>query len=1111
MMNLSSFDIQRRIVIFILIISFCSIAAYDYYSNLQIKNLSNKNLEALAVLQALNQLEASLQETLTSPNLGEAQNTLAQAIDKFDTNFSLFINSGIIRQLKVNDSELQQRINGSDSLWSTLQDRLKNLQLRLRMYTEVSAKIVGEDRQGLLIDLGRKMGKPVDDNNLIELRALTDDITYILIFSGDRFSQMLSSTVKHLVAEIDDKIFTLNTVALAFSVLVTIFIALYTNRVHKMLVLSESRYHSLHDNLPIGVFRTTEDGKIISANPALAKIHGFRSTKEIIGKYSSEFYKDISDRGLLIDKMKKNNSIDEFSIKLLRSDGKECWVKIDANATNDNFGNIKFFDGIMEDITQKKQIQEALVNAKQEIEQILRLSPAVIYRCGAGPDYPTHYISDNVLRQFGYKPQEFYSDAFLWTKIIHPEDKDQTIALLDRINSGDTVNHQYRLRHKNGSYIWIYDILTPIVDSKGMVSGIIGSWLDVSDRKKVEIALRRSEETLQSLLMAAPIGIGLTHNRRLSWVSDYMSDMTGYSKKELIGKSARMLYPDKEEFNRVGDIKYKQIHKSGIGYLDTKWVKKDGTLIDIHLRSAALNPEDLSIGVIFSALDITNRITAEKALRDSDERFRAIFETAQDSIFIKDCDSKYVSINPAMERLFQLPASEIEGKHDDSLFSEEEADETRQNDAKVFGGDILNYEATPTIEGQKRIFHIIKVPMRDINGNIVGLFGIARDVTEMRRLQDVATRAERLETAGRIAGQVAHDFNNLLGPLVAYPTFIRDELPDGHIAVQFVDDMEQAAEQMAEINQQLLTLGRRGHYNQEPIQLNKLIAQTLTQLPPHESTISIQTKLEPELNLILGGSAQLSRVIANLVTNALDSLNGSGSIEIVTKNYDIVTCVGKYSNIPVGGYVKLQIKDNGQGIDSDLLPKIFDPFFTTKQADRKRGSGLGLSVVHSVVNDHNGYIDIESQTGIGTSFYIYIPTTKELLTKPSLASVMGGEESILIVDDDTVQRQVCQKILQKLGYLTFSVASGEDALIYLRDNRPDLILLDMMMPGGIDGTETFEKARMLYPDISAIIVSGYSESDRVKEALKSGAKGFVKKPLTLEMLAASIRQILDQK
>jgi CheY-like chemotaxis protein len=218
-----------------------------------------------------------------------------------------------------------------------------------------------------------------------------------------------------------------------------------------------------------------------------------------------------------------------------------------------------------------------------------------------------------------------------------------------------------------------------------------------------------------------------------------------------------------------------------------------------------------------------------------------------------------------------------------------------------------------------------------------------------------------------------------------------------------------------------------------------------------------------------------------------------------------------YETIKPGEYIQVTFKDTGCGIDPDVVGRIFEPFFTTKKADKKRGSGPGLSVVRTVVEDHHGYVSIESEMGVGTAFSLYFPVTREKITDETLhaGTIPQGDERILVVDDDPVQREVLSNLVSRLGYTVHTMENGEAAVDYIREHPQDLLVLDMVM-GGIDGTETFRRIKEIFPEQKAVILSGYAESERVAEALRMGAGSFVRKPVVLQTIAISIRKELDK-
>lgn len=386
---------------------------------------------------------------------------------------------------------------------------------------------------------------------------------------------------------------------------------------------------------------------------------------------------------------------------------------------------------------------------------------------------------------------------------------------------------------------------------------------------------------------------------------------------------------------------------------------------------------------------------------------------------------------------------------------------------------------------------------------------LRKELKQRKRLQSELARAQRLETAGRIAGQIAHDFNNLLGPLAAYPSLVSDDLPPDHPAQEMLSEMETSATKIAEINQQLLALGRRGHYTQEAVDLNELVQKVVESLkiPP---AIQLQKNLANDLFTIKGGSAQLTRALSNIIINAIEAMHFDGVLTIYTQNFYLDQPMQQKHLIKRGEYVKLDISDTGGGIDKRHLDKIFDPFFTTKTMDRMRGSGLGLSVVHGIVQDHNGYVTVDSSPE-GTTFSLFFPVNREMEEEPSepREEVRGGDESILVVDDDPFQRRVAGAILNRLGYQVHAIDSGEKAVEYVKEHPTDLILLDMLMDG-IDGTETYQKILRFRPDQRALVFSGYAMSKRVDKALELGAGGFIAKPISMQTLANAVRQELDR-
>jgi two-component system cell cycle sensor histidine kinase/response regulator CckA len=510
------------------------------------------------------------------------------------------------------------------------------------------------------------------------------------------------------------------------------------------------------------------------------------------------------------------------------------------------------------------------------------------------------------------------------------------------------------------------------------------------------------------------------------------------------------------------------------------------------------------IGCIGIALDITERILAHEALCESEHRFRAIVENAPDLILKLDAEGIIQFIN---QTLPEYNVQDVIGTSAYDYMTPACAQQYRTAVRNTFASGMHQTLEVEETGGTTWLAQLVPMKRDD---QVISVMVIATDITERKRLQEFAARAQRLETAGRIAGQVAHDFNNLLGPLMAYPELLKGIITDSR-ALKYIDDMEVAASQMAEINQQLLTLGRRGHYNQVPMNLNQTVVSVLNQMQPLPETLVLHQDLADDLMNMKGGQAQLYRAVMNLIANARDAMQDIGELTMRTQNYYIDEALGNIGHIPRGEYVRLTIADTGCGMSEETVSKMFDPFFTMKKSDRRRGSGLGLSVVHAVLEDHSGHIDCRSRIGEGTTYDLYFPICREEAETLPDTQVVGGDEHILVIDDDRLQRNVARTLLESLGYTVTEAESGEEGLQHLRRQPHDLIIVDMIMPDGIDGADTCRGAFEINPEQRAILISGYAESERVQDALRCGAGAFVRKPLTLKSIALAVRRELDRE
>ena len=393
---------------------------------------------------------------------------------------------------------------------------------------------------------------------------------------------------------------------------------------------------------------------------------------------------------------------------------------------------------------------------------------------------------------------------------------------------------------------------------------------------------------------------------------------------------------------------------------------------------------------------------------------------------------------------------------------------------------------------------------------------LKKEVLERQRAEDRLIQAEKLEMIGTLAGGVAHDLNNILSGIVSYPDLLLMKLPQDSPLYKPLQTIKESGEKASAIVQDLLTLARRGVTVKEPVNLNTLLGNYLGSpefnlLRLRHPGIEVVTECADDLFTVLGSPVHLAKTIMNLVTNAAESMDHGGTIRLRTENRYVDNSLRLYERIGQGQYVVLEVTDQGSGIKSEDIDKIFEPFYTSKKMG-KSGTGLGMAVVWGTVKDHQGSINCDSTVGVGTTFTLYFPVTAAIVQQQmqtvSSADFLGNGEHILVVDDVGEQREIASSILAELGYRVTTAGSGPEALALARQERFDLLLLDMILGNDMDGLETYRQFLGLAPGQKAIITSGFSESERVTEAMRLGVGCYIKKPYTIAKLGRALREEL---
>ncbi len=525
------------------------------------------------------------------------------------------------------------------------------------------------------------------------------------------------------------------------------------------------------------------------------------------------------------------------------------------------------------------------------------------------------------------------------------------------------------------------------------------------------------------------------------------------------------------------------------------------------------------IGTIGIALDITERKQAEDRLREVHSFLDSVFENIPHMIFVKNAHTlRYESLNTAAERLLGCRRHDLIGKTDFDLFPRCQADFFRTTDQEVLRSqELLDIpgEIVPTPHGE-RILHTKKIPLLDEQGNPRYLLAIAEDITERRRLEEQLRQVHKLEAVGRLAGGVAHDFNNLLTTILGGVALTLADLPAEHPGRELLANAERAGRRAADLTRRLLDFSRQRGSQPVTHDLNTTIEDTVRLLSRTiDPRVTVRTELEPELWPVAADPGQMHQLLMNLSLNARDAMPEGGCLSLETANVtlDSEQARSRFEGRP-GEFVRLRVRDTGQGMPADIRQHIFEPFFTTKELGK--GTGLGLAVVFGIVKQHQGWIECASQEQQGTCFDIYLPHGTGAAVSPTppaspTSPVRGGQETILLVDDQEMIRELGERILRPYGYHVLTAADGAEALRLYRQWGPsiDLVILDLLMPG-LSGPETFRELRRLNPDVRVLISSGYYADREGQMPECEGAVGRVSKPYHPEELARGVRMALDR-
>ena len=865
-------------------------------------------------------------------------------------------------------------------------------------------------------------------------------------------------------------------------------------------------YQTLANSSYAGVY-LVQEGKFRFVNHHAARYAGYE-THEMKGMDCLRIV-HVEDRGEAREnalKMLQGFRTSPYEFRIITKDGRIRWIM--ETVTPITYQGRRAVLGNSMDVTEQRQER-----ARLQTLEALKLSflDAIPHAAVGLHNREIVFANTSVENVFGWRAEDLVGKT---TRILYRSDEEyQEIGrcVYSVLKDQRTCSFEIPCLRMDGREITVQLTASRIGDS--LEEGkIIAIYEDITKRKRAEKALRESDSFNKAIISGANVGI-VVYDRALrhqTW-NAFMEQLTGFRTDEVVGKCSRDMFPHIHA-QLLDGILDRALAGETVSLPDmTYYVPQSGKSGWVSGNYGPYrNSRGEIVGVIGMVYEITERKLAEEALKKSEERFRAIFETAQDCIFIKDRALKYTLVNPAMEYVFKRSAAEIIGCTDGEIFGAEAEQRIREIDSRVLDGETSEDEFTITLRGAPATLHVVKVPMYDAAGSIIGICGIARDITQTRQLEAQLLQAQKMEAIGTLAGGIAHDFNNLLMGIQGHTFLMLMDIPSEHPHAAHLRGVEDIVKSGASLTRQLLGFAKGGKYEVKPTDLNELIRRSSEMFGRTRKEIQIEHRYEKDLWMVEADQGQIEQVLLNLYVNAGQAMPAGGTLILETENLALDESFVRPYKVNAGRYARVSVQDTGIGMSEETIQRIFEPFFTTKEMGR--GIGLGLASVYGIVKNHGGFINVQSRKGRGSTFSIYLPCSERQSLKEAAAenTVLKGTETILIVDDEEIVLDVGVEILKSLGYRVIPAGNGQKALEAYGQYRKeiDMVILDMIMPE-MSGGRVFDEIKKLNPECRVLLASGYSMNGQAEAILQRGCNGFIQKPYTIKALSEKIRDILD--
>ena len=859
-----------------------------------------------------------------------------------------------------------------------------------------------------------------------------------------------------------------------------------------------------------------------------------------IGLAFMAFYRNIISRLAALSSASLKIASGEYDFKVIARDGDEIGLLSES------------FNAMSSEIKERTTL---LKESEEKYRSLIANIPDVTWTADSGGNIV--YVSGNVRDLLGYSPAEVCSEDGFWERIIHPDDCVRVMGAYQTLfDAGRPFDEQYRMMRKDGSWAWVYDRAVSTYEKEGrrLTDGVL---TDISGRKMADLL-----QTISLYLKEAD-----SFDSAISMVIEKVCDLTGWGYGEVwIPKSdgsciehSLIWHGSAPEHDRFAEVSTSACILPGLGVPGRTWLEKTpvwvsdisvnghdfvrtAAALEAGLRSAIGVPviEDghvLAVLVFLMSerleqdsrmMSFIEAITAQlgsslrrKLAEEARIEIQQKYEDLLNSITVGvyrdtlSADGRLLEVNRAVVTM-------LDGESSQEILSRSSADffVDRARRAEIFNklaleGFVRGEEAELVTLKDRRIWVSVSAVRKTGPDGMECVDGIFEDISERRRLEEQLRHAQKLEAVGQLAGGIAHDFNNILTAMIGYGNLLIMKRGEDETVRNYADHMLTLSEKAAHLTQGLLAFSRKQVMNPQPLEINGLIKRVekiLARLIGEE--IDLRVCLTEKNSTVKADPTQMEQVFMNLATNARDAMQPGGGVlaistEVAELGHEFISAHG-YGE--PGDYALITVSDTGSGMDAQTQKRIFEPFFTTKEVGK--GTGLGLAVVYGIVKQHNGFINVYSEPGMGSIFKIYLPIINEseqAWEKELPEDIQGGDETVLLAEDEAEVREVNRSILEEFGYRVIEAVDGEDAVRKFNENRDDIgvLLIDLIMPKK-SGREAYDEILKVKPDVKAIFLSGYAADAMRARGVIGAGMDFISKPVAPGELLKKVRETLDR-